>query len=135
GRDGKTVKKFEPNCERVVDKDVADTVNDMLQGVQSPGGFGAALQLNQESAAKTGTTNDNKAVWYMGYTPNLVTASMVAGANQAGQPQSIVGQTLNGSYMSFSAVNGSTLAGPMWYDAMSEIDDFIPNKTFNSPGG
>ncbi|MGH3449060.1 MAG: transglycosylase domain-containing protein, partial [Nocardioidaceae bacterium] len=132
--DGKTVAHFKASCKRVIDKATADTVNEILQGVQSPTGFGAALQLNQQSAAKTGTTSDNKAVWYMGYTPNLVTASMIAGANQYGQPMSLAGQTLNGTYFSFHAIGGSSLAGPMWYDAMSRIQGFLPNESFHSPG-
>ena len=40
--------------------DVADAVNDILKGVQEPGGFGddAGLALNQQSAGKTGTINE-----------------------------------------------------------------------------
>ena len=71
---------------------VADAVNDVLRGVQSPSGFGAALLLNQESAAKTGTNDDNMSVWYMGYTPNLATASMIAGANRLGHWVTLNGQ-------------------------------------------
>ena len=66
--------------------DVADAVNDILKGVQTGNGFGATagLALNQESAGKTGTTNQNRAVWFVGYTPNLAAASMIAGANKQG---------------------------------------------------
>src|SRR5690606_12156774 len=86
GKDGQPIKRYRPTCNRVMPKPVADAVNDVLRGVQEPGGFGhsAGLALNQPSAAKTGTTNRNMAVWYVGYTPNMATASMIAGANRNG---------------------------------------------------
>ena len=64
----------------------ADAVNDILRGVQEPGGFGydAGTRLDQPSAGKTGTTSDSKAVWFVGYTPHLATAAMIAGANDDG---------------------------------------------------
>ncbi len=71
---GKVIKKYKPDCERVLSKDEAAQINDILRGVQQPGGFGYAngTGLRIPSAAKTGTTQDNKAVWYTGYTPELV---------------------------------------------------------------
>ncbi len=81
-------------------------------------------RLGQPSAAKTGTTNSNLAVWFVGYTPDLATASMIAGANQAGEWITLNGQTVGGRYIS-SAV-GSTNAGPMWGDAMKAIDPTPP---------
>ena len=66
---------------------VADAVSDILKGVMEPGGFGRRTSRTiQQDAGKTGTTQDGKAVWFVGYTPNLATAAMVAGANQLGQP-------------------------------------------------
>ena len=43
-----------------------------------------ASQLDQPSAGKTGTTQDGKSVWFVGYTPELATAAMIAGANSVG---------------------------------------------------
>src|ERR687894_400658 len=58
---GRVLKDYPENCEQVLPKDVADAVNDILRGVQEPGGFGysAGLALTQPSAGKTGTTTDN----------------------------------------------------------------------------
>ena len=74
----------------------ADAVNDILRGVQEPGGFGhgAGINLAQVSAGKTGTINENRAVWFVGYTPNLATASMIAGADINGNWVTLNGQTL-----------------------------------------
>ena len=39
------------------------------------------------------------AVWFVGYTPNLATAAMIAGANQLGHWITLNGQTVGGTYI------------------------------------
>ena len=109
----------------------ADTVNDILKGVMSPGGFGQNLALDKPSAAKTGTIDNNAAVWFNGYTPELATAAMIAGANSLGQPITLNGQSVGGSYVASAA--GSTLAGPMWAVAMRAVQDRLPATGFSTP--
>ena len=130
---GREVAAFPPRCRQMVPAPVADAVNDVLRGVQEPGGFGyeAGLGLSQESAGKTGTIQDNKAVWFDGYTPNLAASAMLAGANTLGHPITLNGQYVGGSYI--SEAFGSTQAGPIWGDAMHVIDDFLPDATFTPP--
>jgi membrane peptidoglycan carboxypeptidase len=130
---GNQLKTYPEQCQQVIAAPVADAVNDVLRGVQSPTGFGAALQLNQESAAKTGTNDNNMSVWFMGYTPNLATASMIAGANRLGHWITLNGQTIGGVYT--DVAHGSTTAGPMWYDAMKVIQQWLPDATFTAPSG
>lgn len=132
---GKAVKKYKPKCSQVMGSAVADAVNDVLAGVQSPGGFGARFALGGDSAAKTGTAQNTQSVWYVGYTPQLATASMIAGANSQGQPISLVGQTIGGLYRSSAAASGSGFAGPMWYAAMSPIGSRITQDSFVAPSG
>jgi membrane peptidoglycan carboxypeptidase len=131
--DGHVLKSYPTQCQQVIAAPVADAVNDVLRGVMAPGGFGQALVLNQESAGKTGTTDSNMSVWFMGYTPNLSTAAMVAGANQLGHWITLNGQTIGGLYT--AAAHGSTTAGPMWYAAMSKIQNWLPDATFTAPNG
>jgi membrane peptidoglycan carboxypeptidase len=130
---GKVLKNYPKSCQQVLPRDVADAVNDILKGVQEPGGFGysAGINLNQPSAGKTGTINQNMAVWFIGYTPDLVTASMIAGANSEGHWVSLNGQTIGGRYI--TAAHGSTNAGPMWGDAMKVIQQWLPDRDFTSP--
>jgi membrane peptidoglycan carboxypeptidase len=130
---GKTIEDYPSKCQQLLKTDVADAVNDILRGVQEPGGFGydAGLALAQPSAGKTGTTSDNKAVWFDGYTPNLATAAMIAGANSKGHPLSLNGQTVGGVYI--QGAHGSTTAGPMWGDAMKVIQQYLPDTDFTSP--
>jgi membrane peptidoglycan carboxypeptidase len=130
---GHQLKAYPTQCQQVLAAPVADAVNDVLRGVMSPTGFGANLILNQESAAKTGTNDNNMSVWFMGYTPDLATASMIAGANSLGHWITLNGQTIGGVFT--DVAHGSTTAGPMWYDAMSKIQNWLPDATFTPPNG
>jgi membrane peptidoglycan carboxypeptidase len=132
---GNVLKEYPKFCQQVLPSAVADAINDILRGVQEGNGFGAinGLGLDKPSAAKTGTTTGNKAVWFIGYTPALATASMVAGANEQGQPISLNGQVLGGRYT--ATAHGSTTAGPMWGGAMHAIMDLLPNDDFVPPAG
>ena len=118
-----------------MDASTADAVNDILRGVQEPGGFGYdnGLALSQPSAGKTGTIQNNMAVWFMGYTPTLATAAMIAGANDDGTWVTLNGQTVGGTYI--SSAFGSTVAGPMWGDAMHVIQQWLPDDDFTPPSG
>ncbi len=130
---GNLIKEYDPDCQQVMQAGVADYVNDILRGVQEPGGFGYSNGVNilQQSAGKTGTTQDGKAVWFMGYTPNLTTAAMIAGANSQGQPIGLAGQVIGGVYR--SSASGSGFAGPMWAGAMDVVQQWLPDETFTRP--
>ena len=132
---GQVVKTYTRQCRRVLAPKIAAQINDILEGLQRPGGFGYAngTGLSIPSAAKTGTTNKNRAVWYVGYTPRLVAASMIAGADDQGRPLSLAGATLRGKPISFSQVGGSSLAGPMWKKAMGTISEKLPPTDFAAP--
>ncbi|MBO0846587.1 MAG: penicillin-binding protein [Nocardioides sp.] len=130
---GHQLKAYPEQCQQVIAAPVADAVNDVLRGVQEPGGFGydAGLGLSVPSAGKTGTTDRNMSVWFMGYTPSLCAASMIAGANKSGHWITLNGQTVGGQYV--YAAHGSTTAGPMWGDAMHVIQQWLPNTDFVAP--
>ena len=128
---GRLIKKYEPECERVLSEDDAAIVNEILVGLQQPGGFGHSngSGLSVPSAAKTGTTTGSKAVWYVGYTPEIATASMIAGVNKKGIPSSLRGITLNGRQINFGP-SGSSLAAPQWKSAMGAIESNLTPVKF-----
>lgn len=130
---GSVVRTYRARCERVLDEHVADGVNAVLRGVQEPGGFGhgAGIALNQPSAGKTGTIDQNRAVWFVGYTPDLAAAAMIAGANNEGHWITLNGQMVGGERI-FEAF-GSTEAGPIWGDAMKVVQQWLPDRDFVSP--
>jgi membrane peptidoglycan carboxypeptidase len=130
--DGQVIKEYKPDCTQVMPTTTADAVNDILRGVME-GGFGSSFAPSVPSAGKTGTTNDNKSVWFVGYTADLATASMVAGANPDGSWLSLNGQYVAGRYV--SSAYGSTLAGPMWGDAMRAIAPNLSGADFQRPTG
>ncbi len=130
-RHGNLIKKYEPQCDRVMSEENAAIVNEILAGLQRPGGFGYnnGSGLRVPSAGKTGTTNDSKAVWYVGYTPEISTASMIAGVNKKGVPSTLKNITLGGRPIYFG-VSGSSLAAPQWKSAMGIIEQNLTPVQF-----
>ncbi len=128
---GNTLKEYEKNCTQVLASPVANAVNDVLRGVLASGGFAQAQYPGQPSAGKTGTTSDNKAVWFVGYTPNLAGAAMVAGVNRQGHPESLDGKSVGGRTLYSSS--GSTTAGPIWGDAFKAVSPLLDDLDFTRP--
>ena len=73
--DGNVVFNAVTDVERTqaVSPDVADTVTNVLTGVISKG-TGKAAAYGSPAAGKTGTTDDAKDAWFVGYTCNLTAA-------------------------------------------------------------
>ena len=47
-------------------------ITSMMEGVVQRGTAATLRELGRPIAGKTGTTNDEKDAWFVGYTPNLV---------------------------------------------------------------
>lgn len=60
------------NAEQVLDPMTAYQITSMMQGVIERGTATTLKELKRPLAGKTGTTNDEKDAWFVGYTPNLV---------------------------------------------------------------
>jgi membrane peptidoglycan carboxypeptidase len=128
---GNTLKEYPAKCRQVMQNSTADAVNDVLEGVIAPGGFADDWALEQPAAGKTGTTQDGKSVWFVGYTPNMAAAAMIAGANQEGTPVSLTGQYVGPTYI--SSASGSGYAAPIWGTAMRAIQGQLEDKAFVPP--
>lgn len=127
---GNVLKSYDPACTQVMPQSTADAVNDVLEGVID-GGFASAQRLSIAAAGKTGTTQEGKAVWFVGYTPTLAAAAMIAGANDLGTPIGLAGQTVGGNYI--PSASGSGFAAPIWGDAMRAIESTLPVQDFVPP--
>lgn len=96
---------------RVLDPEVAYLVADVMSDNQArAAAFGTNSELSirdHKVAAKTGTTNDLRDNWTVGFTPDYLTIAWV-------------GNTDN-SPMSQSLVSGVTGAAPMWNEVMTWI--------------
>ncbi|MGP0685473.1 transglycosylase domain-containing protein [Priestia aryabhattai] len=85
-RDGE-VKKPDIQTERVMSEDNADTMTSMLQDViEKSHGTGINARSSRDAAGKTGTTNDVKDAWFVGYTDDAV-VSIHAGFDNANSTQ------------------------------------------------
>jgi penicillin-binding protein 1A len=60
------------NAEQVLDPMTAYQITSMMEGVVQRGTAVTVSELGRPIAGKTGTTNDEKDAWFIGYTPNLV---------------------------------------------------------------
>jgi membrane peptidoglycan carboxypeptidase len=130
---GNVLRDYEPQCTQVLPQNVADAVNDVLRGVIAPGGFAEAQQLPVAAAGKTGTTTAQKAVWFCGYTTHLAAAAVIAGIDPEGRPDSLVGKTIDGTYI--YEASGSGFAAPIWGDALRPLTAGQPYDDFVYPQG
>ncbi|MET7280346.1 penicillin-binding protein [Kribbella sp. NPDC005582] len=127
---GKSIATPGRSCKPVMTQQVADGVNYVLNKVMEPGGTGGALKFGRSDlAGKTGTVNENKAVWFAGYSSKYAAASVVADAKPPAKD--LTRQIFNGKPL--REVSGSKLAGPIWEDAMRGVLAGLPSTKFVQP--
>lgn len=111
GEDDEEVYKSETKGNRVFDKAVAAETSYALSQVVNGGSGSYAQQLGRPAAGKTGTTSNNKAAWFSGYTPNLAT-SVVLYREVDGDQMSI------GAYGGRGEVTGGSFPIQVWTEYM-----------------
>ena len=72
-RNGQVVEENSIQEKRVVEEKDAAIITNMLESVIN-GGTGGNAAIGRPAAGKTGTTDDSKDAWFVGYTPDLVAA-------------------------------------------------------------
>lgn len=78
--EGEVIEETIPKFQRVVDASTSYLLLDMMRGVVERYGTGAAVRnhgLTRPCAGKTGTSSDYRDNWFVGFTPELVTAVWV----------------------------------------------------------
>jgi membrane peptidoglycan carboxypeptidase len=82
-------------------------------------GSGNPMELSRPAAAKTGTSNDNRDSWTVGYTPQIITGVWVG----------------NNNNHSMNDVTGETGAAPIWHAVMEyvHIRDSLPKQDWPRP--
>lgn len=81
--------------------------------------FGSSLTVPGRTAAvKTGTTDEQRDAWTIGYTPQLAVGVWVGNNDNT--------TMLNG---------GSGMAGPIWVNTMRQVLDGVANTPFTQPAG
>lgn len=121
---GEILESYKDQSQIVFDQNTVRLVNDILTDVTEraglfQGSLGLTVFPDYEVALKTGTSNDYRDAWAMGYSPSLV-AGVWAGNNDNSPMQR----------------HGSSLlaAIPIWHAFMAEaLKKFPPGETFPSP--
>ncbi|WP_338494040.1 transglycosylase domain-containing protein [Streptomyces sp. SJL17-4] len=94
---------------QVISREAADTVTQAMTGVVRNGsGFRAAGEY--EAAGKTGTSENNRSAWFVGYTPELVTAVGLFGEDAKGNQVTLT-DTINPG-----RANGGRTPAQIWGD-------------------
>lgn len=106
--DGNTVWEPAVVAERVLDTQVADAVTTALRGVVRDG-TGQAARTRLDAAGKTGTTEDHRDAWFVGYTCDLTVAVWMGFEGRDGQP---VGPMLG--VRGVEQVTGGSFPAQMW---------------------
>jgi penicillin-binding protein 1A len=79
-KNGNVLESFSPQRRKIIDEVTAYSVVSMMQGVISKGTGRSMYSYDvkaQSIAGKTGTTNDNSDLWFMGYTPQILAGAWV----------------------------------------------------------
>jgi membrane carboxypeptidase/penicillin-binding protein len=123
---GNVIYEYKPQAgEQVIRPEHAYLISSILSDNEARSftfGRHSALNLSFPVAAKTGTTNDIRDNWTMGYTPDLVTGVWVG----------------NADYTPMINTSGSHGAGPIWGQFMEFAVPYLTNGSptpFNRPAG
>jgi len=93
-------------------------VTDMLKSVVQSG-TGTGAQIGRPAAGKTGTTDNGKDIWFVGYTPELAAAVWIGYDEPTAMPQAY----------------GGTYPARIWREIMSKALSGMPVKDFPRPDG
>jgi membrane peptidoglycan carboxypeptidase len=113
-------------CSRAMSETTADTVNSLLSGVIDSGTGQQAGLTDRANAGKTGTTDERRNAWFVGYTPNLSGAVWVGSATQQVKMRGI---QIGGTY--YDKVYGGQVPGPIWRDLMTGALEGKDAPSFN----
>lgn len=108
------------NREQVLDPMTAYQITSMMEGAVLRGTGTGARSLNRPVAGKTGTTNDYKDAWFVGFTPELAVGVYVG----YDKPRSMG-----------SSVTGGSFAVPIFTEFMSKALQGKPATPFIKPSG
>ncbi|MDR2018789.1 MAG: PBP1A family penicillin-binding protein [Syntrophobacterales bacterium] len=101
--------------ETIISPEVAMTLVDIMKGVIKKGTGRAAAGMPYSLAGKTGTTDEFRDAWFIGFSPNLLCAVWIGFDKK--------------TYLG-NRESGATAALPIWIDFMSKALTSYPNEDF-----
>lgn len=121
-KEGEVLEEFKEDSEQVIDPQAVYLLTSILSDNSARAyvfGANSALTLGDRPvAAKTGTTQDFRDGWTMGFTPSLAAGVWTGNNNNAPMKKDAV-----------------LMAGPIWNRFMREALAGTPVESFNRPGG
>lgn len=118
---GQNEPKLVDKRDQVIDPHTAYQITSIMQGVIQRGTATVLKELKRENiAGKTGTTNDSKDVWFVGYSANLAVGVYLG----YDKPRSLGDSATAGQY-----------AAPVFRDFMREALKGKPDTPFRVPAG
>lgn len=119
-RDGNILYEANPQKRVVMSEQTAYIMTDLLQTVVKDG-TGTRARMNRPVAGKTGTTEETKDIWFMGYTPEF-TGAVWMGFDK---PEAITD----------SRAAGGSFPAQVWKAVMQKATEGLPVKQFTKPSG
>ena len=120
-RNGDIIIENESQGEQVLDREIALQISDILSdNVARTPLYGSNSLLyfpNYDVAAKTGTTNDYRDAWILGYTPNIVVGAWAGNNDNSSMAKKISGLIIT----------------PLWRDYMDIALEKLENDSFPEP--
>ncbi len=128
--EGEILESFEAQQNNALPSDVARTISDILSDdVARTPLYGARSNLyfaNRQVAAKTGTTNDYRDAWIVGYTPSLVVGSWAGNNDNRPMEKKVSGQIVAPMWREFMDYAISTLPDERFYQAAPLNTESLP---------
>ncbi len=120
-KDGNILEEVEPSAVEVISPQTSYLITSLLQSVIQEGTGQRAKALGRPAAGKTGTTNDTRDAWFIGFLPQR----LVAGAWMGYDIEKSLG----------SHETGAVAALPIWLEFMKEAVAGEPVENFSIPEG
>ncbi|MFJ8210029.1 transglycosylase domain-containing protein [Streptomyces sp. NPDC096033] len=127
-KDGKEVPGFQaPKESRAMDNSVADNITKVLRNVVENGTGTKAKKLGRPAAGKTGTTDQNKSAWFVGYTPELSTSVTLFRNDPNSKDKKLMSMNHVGGV---DSIHGGDIPAVIWTEYMREALKGTPVKDF-----
>ncbi|MGH2722570.1 MAG: transglycosylase domain-containing protein, partial [Actinomycetota bacterium] len=124
--EGRVLAQRSPRTVGVLDPNVADTVNEVLQGTLTRG-TARGKGIGRPAAGKTGTTQSHVDAWFVGYTPSLSTAVWM------GFPPDDAGKVPEMTSVRGRRVTGGSFPATIWQEFMRDAVKGTKPEKFVDP--
>lgn len=134
-RDGKNIPVPGSSCTQALEPNVTRGVIYALKPVLVSG-TAAGNGIDRPAAGKTGTTDDSKDTWFIGFTPQRATAVWVGDNPDPidGKARKSINNRKIGSQR-YGNIYGATIAAPLWRTIMKVAHEGLPQKDWANPSG